>query len=161
MNVGTPKGEFIEGLNKAESNLRIADHLVYITYPLLKESRLLLKVLENLYKTASTLVDAILKHEYSLKRIELYYDKNIDWQTFRNKCAPRFGITSNESQTIRELLSLMERRNESSTEFMRGNRLIIMSDNFRAESVSLGKLKSYLNLLREVVKKLKDKVERW
>ncbi len=40
--------KFQEHLSKADSLIKTADHLVYITFPLIKENRLLKKILEDI-----------------------------------------------------------------------------------------------------------------
>jgi len=62
--------KFIESLNLATKSLQTADHLTYVTFPLLKEQRLLLKVLEELQEAVVNTINAILQYEYSNRRIK-------------------------------------------------------------------------------------------
>ena len=41
--------KFIESLDKAVAILKTADHMLYMTYPLIREKRLLLKILNETY----------------------------------------------------------------------------------------------------------------
>ncbi len=150
-------------LDKTEKSLRMSDHMIYITYPLIKENRLLKKIIEDLYQIANNIINAILQYEHMYKRINLDPNKNQDqednFNLFKNKCADRFNITNQEIQELEELFKLMNKHKESSFEFSRKNKLVIMSDNLKTESINLEKLKKYLNILKIILKKTKNKIE--
>lgn len=147
-----------ELLAKAEHSLRTADHMVYITYPLIKENLLLKKILEELYKGANSIVQAILNYESLYKRIALQ-DSKTNWLSFKEKCAPRFNITPPELQLLFELFALAEKYHTSSMDFIRKDKLIIMADNLRTESVSLEQLKKYLGTIKVILLKVKTKIK--
>ena len=131
-------------LEKAKKNLQIADHLIYMTYPLLKEQRLLIKILEELYGVLSIIINAVLQHEYMYKRIRLYSDEKSNFSLFGTKCAERYGITQEQVKNIQKIFYLIEKHKKSPMEFIRNNKFIIMSDNLKTESVALENLKEYL-----------------
>jgi len=151
--------EIDEILDKAEHALRTADHMVYITYPLIKENRLLKKVIEQLYEISDMIINAVLQYEYTYKRIHLYKDKKQNFETFKNKCAKNFGIMQEEIEGLAELLELMEKHIKSSSEFSRKDKLVIMSNGLKTESIGLDKLKNYLNLLKKIIQKVKTKLK--
>jgi len=150
--------DFTELLNKAEQSIRTADHMVYITYPLIKENRLLKKVLEGLFDSSMCIVQAILSYEYLYKRVELYQDARLNWENFKQKSAIRFGITTAEIEIIKELFSIGEKHKDSSMEFVRKERIVIMSDNLRTESIGVDQLKRYLNTLKLILQKTRAKM---
>lgn len=149
---------FNELLSKAEQSIKTADHMVYITYPLLKEKLLLKKILEELYNSASSIVQAILNYEALYKRITLQ-DKKTNLFLFKEKCAPRFNIIQTEIQTLLELLSLGEKYEASTMDFIRKDKLVIMNDDLRTESVDLNQLKKYLSSLKILLLKVRDKIK--
>ncbi len=143
-------------LDKVEHSLRTADHMIYITYPLIKENILLKKVIEQLYDIANNIIEAILEYEYIYKRIRLP-KKEESFEIFK-KCSDRFDINSEEIEILKELFKIMEKHKESSFEFSRKERLVIMSNNLRTESVGIDQLKKYLNMLKILLKKTKAKI---
>lgn len=146
-----------ELFNKAEHSLRTADHMVYITYPLIKENLLLKKILEELHLSATSIVQAILNYESNYKRISLQ-DAKTNWLSFKEQCAPRFNIAPSELQTLFELFSLTEKFHASSMDFIRKEKLVIMSDSLRTESVGLEQLKKYLGMVKVLLLKAKTKI---
>lgn len=147
---------FIDSLNSAEQRIRTADHIIYITYPLIKEKRLIKKIIEELYESANSIINTILSYEKFYKRIE---SNENPLTTFKEKCAPNFNISPSELQTIFELFSLMEKYKESSMEFIRKDRLVIMNNNLKTESISIDNLKRYLSVIKIILQKTKTKIE--
>ena len=95
--------KYIENLNKAESMLKTADHLLYMTYPLVREKRILLKILNQTYLVILSIVNAILQYEYVYKRIKLYKTSEENFSVFKDRCAERYGINLEQVQKIKEI----------------------------------------------------------
>ena len=66
--------KFLEGLQKAEKTIQEADHIVYVTFPLIKDKRLLLKVLQEIKNAVIICINSVLQYEYLYKRIRIYKD---------------------------------------------------------------------------------------
>jgi len=137
----------------AKSTLRIADHILYITYPVLKENRLLTKVLEEIYSAVKKTIDSIMEREYRLKRIQLYSDPKINMTIFEQRCASRYGFTSQDIVEIKQIMNLFHAHKSSPIEFARQNKLVIMSDNLQTESLTLQRLKNLLRTAKDIVRK--------
>ena len=60
--------KFEELIENAKRHIRIADHIAYVTFPLVKEKRLLLKVLDDTYLVMINIINAILQYDYVYKR---------------------------------------------------------------------------------------------
>ncbi|MCX8194236.1 MAG: hypothetical protein N3G19_02640 [Candidatus Pacearchaeota archaeon] len=147
---------FIESLNSAEQKIKTADHIIYITYPLIKEKRLLKKTIEELHESASSIIRTLLSYEAFYKRIG---PNETSLTTFKEKCASRFNISPQELETILELFSLVEKYKDSAMEFVRKDGLVIMNDNLKTESISIDSLKKYLSAIKILLQKTKAKME--
>ena len=88
--------KFQENLEDAIKNLQIADHLAYITLPLVKDNRLLLKIFDSIYKSIISCINAILNYEYLYKRIKIYKSTEENLQTFVHKCAKNYNLTNKQ-----------------------------------------------------------------
>jgi hypothetical protein len=144
--------KFQEHLQKADSSLKTADHLVYITFPLIKENRLLKKILEGIGESAYNIFQAILEYEYLYKRIRIHPDIDSNFENL-NKCAVRFGLTGEEIENLRKILAIIDKYKESPFEFIRKDKLVMMSENLKTESINLDQLKKYLNQTKAVILK--------
>ena len=148
--------KFLEALASAEKNLRTVDHMVYITFPLIKDKRLLLKVIQELKRIITDCITSILQYEYLYKRVALYKDSQENFRTFTERSAPRYGITRDEMKLIRELFDFVDRHKESPFEFIKDDKLVILSENMKTTTLSLEKTKEFLQLTKEILKKTKQ-----
>lgn len=145
--------KYEESFNKAVKELRVADHILYVTYHIVKDKRLLLKALDQEYDSLMSLINAILQYDYLWKRIQLYHDPSLNFDTFINKCSKRYAITSQEISEIKDFLLVVELHKKSPMEFMRREKVVIMADNFKTASVDYEKLKKYLEMIKRIIKK--------
>jgi hypothetical protein len=136
--------------------LRNADHMVYITYPVLKENRLLVKVLEEVHEAVKRTINIIMGREYECKRIKLYSDYKINMAIFEQKCAPRYYLSQDEMTGIRQIMDLFESHKSSPMEFSRQNKFIIMSDNLKTDSITVQRLKSMLGTAKLFARKAQN-----
>jgi len=79
--------KFLEYIQEAEKIIQTVDHMVYITFPLIKDKRLLLKILLETKIAISNCINSILQHEYIYKRIVLYKNAKTNFRTFNEKCS--------------------------------------------------------------------------
>lgn len=147
--------KYKESLEKALKHLNVADHIIYITYPIIRDKRLLLKSLDSIYETIINLINAILQYEYLWKRIQLSKNPKENFETFKNKSLNRLGMSLLEINQILEILSLIEKHKKSPIEFQRKERIVIMSDNLQINTIDTEKMKIYLNLTKIFLKRAK------
>jgi len=145
----------LENLSKAVKNIRIADHMIYITYPVIKDKRLLIKALEHINDSVVCIVNSILQYDYLHKRISLYPDSKDNLEIFLLKCAPRYNITPEEKAEIKEILATAESHRKSPMEFSRRERIVIMSNDLKTTVIDAENLKKYLSLAKNITNKAK------
>jgi len=144
--------KFILSLEKARQELQTADHLTYMTFPLIKENRLLLKALEKIYNTILNTINAILQYEYTYKRIELYNNARDNFNTFKS-LAQKYNISQEQLNKIMEILNLGEKHKKSPFEFAKNDKIVIMSEGMRTDTITLDKIKSYLLETKDILRK--------
>jgi hypothetical protein len=149
----TPK--YIENLQKAIKDSRIADHILYVTYPVIKDKRLLLKALDQIYDSIISTINALLQYDYIWKKIELSTDSKTNFETFLNKNSRLHNINQEETYEIIELVQLAESHRKSPIEFARREKVVILSDNLKTSLIDTDKLKKYLNLSKKLIEKAK------
>lgn len=145
--------KYEESLNKATKEIKIADHILYVTYHIIKDKRLLIKALEQEYESLMNIINSILQYDYLWKRIQLYKDSRLNFDTFINKCSKRYNISEEEIREIKEFLLLIELHKKSPMEFMRREKVIIMSDSLKTNYIDYEKLKKYLEMVKRIIKK--------
>lgn len=149
---------FIQSLDEALKALQTADHMTYITFPLVKEKRLMLKILSELNLAVLSTINAILQYEYYYKRIQIYSDSRENFNTFR-KMAGRYEITPEQLKKIVEIISLAEKHKRSPFEFVKEDKIIILSDRMQTDTISIDKIKSFLIEVKDILKKANSRIK--
>jgi len=152
--------KFFESLERAERSLRIADHMTYVTLPLVKEQRLLLKILEEVFNSVLNTVNSILQYEYFSKRINLYSNAKDNFEVFRVKLAGKYGISEQQVAKILELFLLAEKHRASPFEFVKHDKIVIMSGSMQIASFDIVKIKEYLLVAKDILSKTRDSLSR-
>ena len=96
--------KFFENLEKSEKIIQTAGHLLYVTYPLVKDKKLLLKILTEIKNGLASCINAVLQYEYLYGRVRLSQDAKINFKTFMEKCCPRYNISETEVKKVTEYL---------------------------------------------------------
>lgn len=139
-----------EDIIEAKRLLRIADHMAYITYPVLKEQRLLIKILEQINTALKMTVKAILDHEYLNKRIQKFDDPKLNFDEFIS-IAEEYGIEKGHINIIKRVSEIIDLHNKSPLEFVRKDAFIIMSDNLKTEQITLERVKIFLKSSKQIL----------
>ena len=151
--------KFLENLQEADKIIRTVDHLVYVTFPLVKDKRMLLRIITETKRAVALCINSILQYDYLYKKIRLYQDTRDNFRTFREKCAPRYGISQEEIGKITALFEMAERHKKSPLEFVRKDKIVIMSENFQTDIVTVEKTKEYVILAKNILFKVEKSIK--
>lgn len=144
---------FYRLVKEANSAFNTADHLTYVTYPLLKEVKLSITVIENLYIAVTKAMDAIIYYDRMYKRINPIQENfEAKLGVFRNSCARRYNIDERYINLIKNLRNLVSSHKESPMEFVRKDKFVICSDSYtNIKTIDINKLKDYVIQTRSFI----------
>ena len=145
--------KFLKNLQEAQKTIQTIDHIIYVTFPLIQDKKILIKVLTETKNSITNCINSILQYEYLYKRIELYKNAKTNFRIFIQKCCPYYKITKEEIDSILELFELVEKHKQSTSEFMRDEKVVILSENLKTETITLEKIKEFFNVAKEILKK--------
>lgn len=133
-------------LEKANKFLEVADHLAYVTYPMVKEPKLGFTITEHLYNACNNAIDALLFYEYAYKRIENCQNEGFakKMDIFKRTIAPRYNIDRKQLFIIEDMHSLLSYRKKSQIEFVKKDKVIICNPDFDIRTITMEKIKSYV-----------------
>lgn len=144
-------------LKEANRLFKNSDHLAYMTYPLVQDKRLLMRILENLNDALSKLMGVLLYYDFIYNRSRPVPEKFMERiDLFRRGCARRYGIGDEQLKMITELHEIVEHRKKSSMEFMRGSDYIIASDDYKIRKIDIEQLKKWINGSKAFVTKVNE-----
>ena len=145
-------------LEQAIKSLKIADHMTYVTFPLVQEKRLLIKIFDEIYKSIINSINSILHYEYMYKRIRLYNNHYDNFQTFATKCAKTYNLTNEQVKKIKEIIELNKKHKESAMEFVKKDKIVILSESLGTKIIDLYIIKEYLIIAKELVLNVSKKI---
>jgi hypothetical protein len=147
---------FQELRDKARQKLKTADYMLVVTYPSIKDPKLLLAVLENLSEGLDFGITAVLEHERLFKTIPPYPD-NIQGkiELFKQKLAPRLKMDDKELRLLNEVRELLLDHKQSVVEFRRKDQFVMTDQHYsNIKTLDSNKLKQFVARGKVLVEKL-------
>lgn len=142
-------------LKEANNSVRVADHMIYTTYPMIKDLRILIKVMENLNFSLEKSIEALLYYERLYKRIKTYPDDFISrFDTFKLRVAERYGINKESLLLVFDIHNFVETRKKSPIEFARRDKFIVCNHEYCIQSIDYKTTKSFLNQTKMFIAKI-------
>jgi phage regulator Rha-like protein len=139
----------------AKKKVFVADHILTQTYPLLKDSKLLLATLENLFLAYANSIGSILHYELIFNRVPSFKeDFDSKFKLFKERTAPKYNIKQEDINTIKEIRDIIVQHKKSPIEFVRDDRFIICNDNYKMETINLDKLKKMMFSAKRFIDKV-------
>ena len=151
--------EFQKHLKEAIKNIRIADHMTYVTFPLVNEKRLLLKIFDEIYKAIVNCIYSLLYYEHLIRKLNIYENLNNDLESFF-KIAKNYNVSNRQLKKINEIIELNKKHSQSVMEFVKKEKVVMMSNSLKTEFIDLITLKEYLLLAKEFLMILSKRVQR-
>lgn len=152
---------FQEARNKAIKHLRAADHMFHVTYPLIRDSKLLLGVVESIFLCVTNAMAAILWHDQVFKLVPPFHETfESKFLIFTEHCVLRYKINKELVHMIQEVKDVVIKHKKSPVEFRKKDRFIICEEDYNMIAVTDFKIKDYLHkakvfvaLMSEIVSK--------
>ncbi|MBU1204740.1 MAG: hypothetical protein KKA61_00880 [Nanoarchaeota archaeon] len=153
--------QFQEAIEKANQKLKIADHMIFMTYPLVRDNRLLLSIIQNIFLALANAMSSILYYERLFKKIPSFND-NFDskFTIFRTKCVDRLNIDKKYIKLISEIKDIIVEHRKSPVEFERNNKFVICSSTYRMRTISIDEIKKYITETRMFIQEANNIVSR-
>ncbi len=137
--------QFQESNLKAKKHLQTADHILSMTYPLIKDPKILLTVLDNINKSFQCMMDTVLQYDRLYKRIPIYADKFEEkYLIFKQKSGARYNFDPDFLEMAREIKETMQAHKKSPVEFARKNKFVICDDKYQTKTIEETSLKIYI-----------------
>jgi len=140
-----------ENLEKARHHFKVADHMAYVTFTILKENRLMVKILSEIAMSLNYLIKAILQYEYSFKRVSLYKDPYLNLKTFKEKIAPKY-LTRDEINVLIKIIEIEKKHELSSLEFVKKEKFVILIGD-KYETLTIERIKEFMSTLKRLLVK--------
>ena len=149
--------DYITSSQRAVQRYEMAFHVLKVSYPMLKDHKLLMGILLNLLQSTEYAVDAILEYEKQLKLVSAYpenFNGKIDF--FRSKSTKRNNIPPTIVTTMMKMKELVDLQKESPIEFSRGNRYVLSKRDYQLHSISIVELEDFANQTKQLLSSMQE-----
>jgi len=124
--------------------LKAADHMLTQTYPLVKDPKLLIAVLDNIFIAVENTMSTLLYHDRLFKKIPPFHDSfDSKFYLFKMKCAPQNKL-SEYVKLVQDLKELTDKHKESCVEFSKKDSFVMLDDDYRIKTITSNELFDYL-----------------
>lgn len=144
-------------ISEAVKSLKTADHLTYITYPVVKDNKLLIKIVENVYISLVMVMEGLLYYDRYYKRIGPFadnFDSRLD--VFKNKVGRRYNFDREFIVLLLDLKKIIEDHKKSPMVFQRSDRVVICSDRYRMKTLNIDDVKHYIGKAKPFISKARN-----
>ena len=147
--------KFQELRDQANKKLKLADHILTMTYPMVKDPRLLLSSIENLFLAFTYGMSSLLYYERLFKRIPQFPDNFAGkFDVFRDECSKRYNIDSEHLKIIQDIKEIIVSHKKSPMEFSRNDSLIICNGDYRMKTISANMIHNYVQKAKLFIKNI-------
>jgi len=145
--------EFQLARQKAQIKFKIADHMLTQTYPLVKDPKLLVAVMENLFLALTNAMASVLYYERTFKNIPPFVDNfENKFKIFKDRCTPKYRLSQVYIKLIADIKESVLAHRKSPIEFARKDNFVICSDNYRLKTISIEQIKEYIEMTKTFLK---------
>jgi hypothetical protein len=147
--------------DKAYEKIKVADHMLYMTYPLVKDPKLLLSVLENVFASLDFGVGAILHHEKLFKRVPPFQESfQSRMELFKRRVVPAYNLSPNYVKLINDVRLVLSEHKKSPVSFVKNDKYIILSPTYSIKTIDINLAKRYVFETKLFVKQIDSIVKK-
>ncbi len=137
---------------KAKNRIQIADHMLTMTYPLVKDTKLLLVIMENIFLALTCAMSSILHYDRLFKRIPAFTDNfESKFNLFKERCIIKYNINKEYLKLLQDVKNIMVEHKKSPVEFERKGKFVICSDSYRLRTITINQIKDYIAKARAFI----------
>src|SRR3989338_3936692 len=139
-------------LNQAKKEIELADHLLYVTYPMIKEMKFLISISEHISKAAFAAMEALLDFEHKYKRIEAFSrNHSMMISTYKQKVEQFYGLDPKFCILLKKLNEIRKLSTNTNVAFRRGEKYVLASSDFKLTTIDFESIKRYNNITKRFV----------
>lgn len=144
----------LEARDKAIKKLKVADHMLTVTYPLVKDPKLLLAVMDNVFLSLTNTMAAFLHFDQKYKRVPMFQDNfESKFDLFRQK-AESYRVDRGYLVMIQEIKETIVAHRKAPVEFRKKDQLVICNEQYQFKTINTEKMQDYIDKTRDVIRRL-------
>ncbi|MBI2665742.1 hypothetical protein HYX12_03920 [Candidatus Woesearchaeota archaeon] len=139
-------------LLKAKQQYDIGFHLLKVSYPMLKDPKVLVGVVHNLLHSAEESMDTILTYDRK-KMLIPAYPTNFHgrFDVFQRRSAPRYKIPVEISSALLKMKEITQDQQKSPVEFSRDKNFVLCSKDYKTRVISSQEVQEFLEKTKQLL----------
>ena len=140
-------------IQEAQRKLAVADHFMHVTFPMIKETKMLKAIMDHLANSVFMAMEAVLEHEKREKKLFAATGNfQNDVELFR-RVGMRYGFSGKYTYLLQELHAFQESKKKSHMEFVRGGKYVFAFDDYSMKSLTEERVKKTVAFAKEFILK--------
>jgi hypothetical protein len=145
--------------DKAHKHIRVADHILTMTYPLVNDPKLLKLVMRNIYISVQNAMATLLYYERIYKRVSSF-NENFESMLFAIKPVfQRYKISPGYLSFLQSLQEIIYAQSKADVEFVRKDKFVFASNDYELNTFSIGHVRDYLTKAKLFIQQITGVVE--
>lgn len=138
--------------SRAKREIEITHHLLFVTFPLLKETKFLTSITNHIVKSAQLGLNALLEYKKHYKEIDPYPDNFATRiHIYKTKLEKDLNFDQKYARLLTQLLEIERFEKDSKVRFKRKEAYIFTRDDFSIMTLDKDKVKRYANLTKKFI----------
>ena len=131
--------------DKAFEKVRLADHMVFTTYPVVRDPKLLIAVLENVQASLDYGMAAVLHYQRAAGQVPAFQETfSSRFDLFRKASVPQLRLSPNYVKLISDVRVLLSAHKKSPVSFVKKDKYVICSPKYEIKSIDVNLVKRYV-----------------
>ena len=147
--------------HKSIRNIKIADHMLTVTYQLVNDPKLLIAVMENTFLAMTQAMAALLYYERLYKKIPPFYNNfESKFNMFKERCIKKHSLDPGYLLMMQNLKEFLVDHRKSPMEFSRGGQFVVCSDSYNMKTISITEMKKNVNRAKVFIAQVLSIIQR-
>lgn len=152
--------KYEEKIKEAEEEIEMADHLIYVTSPVVKDKNILSKAFDHVYESFRKAIRGFLLYKRRQKKIfSIPKDNRLEVEVFLKKFGEELGIKENEWQDYLELNKIGEKKEKGKYTLMKEDSLHFVLEKYNTTKIEVDDIKDKLLMMKDLINKIKGNAE--
>jgi len=151
--------EYLEHKKEAISNLKIADHILVMTYPIVQDPKLLKTILQWLYLAVENAMASLLYYEKEKRKISAFNPSYVAMLEIIRTSLIKYNISPNYLIFLHELNDIYQLQKKSDIEFIRKEKFVFTNKDYKLNTITKKDMKKYIIKGKLFIKEISDVIK--
>jgi hypothetical protein len=129
---------------ESEKLMKLADHVLTMTYPLVQDPKILKVVLHNVYEAMFNTLGYLLNYERYYKRVPPFTENYPVMVEMAKDVFRKYNISTGYVGFLNEINETVETQKQSEVEFVRKEKVVFASKDYDLNAISVKELKEFI-----------------